>query len=136
MFISKTSSRRLQDVFSITIFCLPRRLARCLQDVFKRYLQDFFKTSRKTKNCYAVDMLKASSRYVLKTSWRPTNVCWVTSRKYAVQCSNILWRTWIALVTLPRFCFSCFLDFFTSKETMAVIFNKTRAPASRKYVAE
>ena len=43
LFVSKTSSRRLQDmssrrlqdVFSVTIFCLPRRNARCLQDVFK-----------------------------------------------------------------------------------------------------
>ena len=58
------SSRRLQDVFSVTIFCLPRRL----QDVFAKRFQEVFKTSWKTKNCYAED--------VLKTSWRPTNVCW------------------------------------------------------------
>ena len=48
---SKTSSRRLQDVF-----------ARCLQDIFE--------TSWKTKNCYAEDVLKTSSRHILKTSWR------------------------------------------------------------------
>ena len=80
MFLSKTSSRhlqdmssrRLQDVFSVTIFCLPRRL----QDVFAKRFQDIFKTSWKTKNCYAEDVLKTSSRHVLKTSWRPTNVCW------------------------------------------------------------
>ena len=35
------SSRRLQHVFSVTIFRLPRRL----QDVFKTSLQDVFKTS-------------------------------------------------------------------------------------------
>ena len=66
LFVSKTSwrrlqdmsSRRLEDVFSVTIFRLPRRL----QDVFKTYLQDVFKTSWKTKNCYAEDMLKTSSR--------------------------------------------------------------------------
>ena len=29
------SSSRLEDVFSVKIFHLPRRLARCLQDVFK-----------------------------------------------------------------------------------------------------
>ena len=54
------SWRRLEEVFSVTIYRLPRRLARCLQDVFK--------TSWKKKNCYAED--------VLKTSWRPTKVCW------------------------------------------------------------
>ena len=46
------SSRSLEDKFSVTIFRLPRRL----QDVF----QDNFKTSWKTKNCYAEDVLKTS----------------------------------------------------------------------------
>ena len=58
LLVWKSSSRRLQDmsgrclqhVFSVTTLRLPRRL------------QDFFKTSWKTKNCYAKD--------VLKTSWR------------------------------------------------------------------
>ena len=44
------SSRSLEDVFSVTIFCLSRRL------------QDLFKTSWKTKNCHAEDVLKKSSR--------------------------------------------------------------------------
>ena len=52
------SSRRLQDVFSLTIFCLSRRL----QDVFKAYW--------KTKDCYAEDGLKTSSRHIFKTSLR------------------------------------------------------------------
>ena len=52
------SSRRLQNVFSVTIFRLPRRL------------EDVLKTSWKTKNCYAEDVLKTSWRYVFKTSWR------------------------------------------------------------------
>ena len=42
--LGHTSSRRLQHVFSVTIFRLPRRL----QNVFARRLQDFFKTSWKT----------------------------------------------------------------------------------------
>ena len=65
LFVSKTSSRhlqdmssrRLQDVFSVIIFCLPRRLedvfktscemsSRRLQDVFARRLQDVLKTSK------------------------------------------------------------------------------------------
>ena len=56
------SSRRFQDVFSVTIFCLPRRP----QD----FLRNVFKTSWKTKNCYAEDVFKTSSRHVLETSWR------------------------------------------------------------------
>ena len=47
----------------------PSNYFLCLQDifktssrhVFKRYLQDVFKTSWKTKNCYAEDVLKTSS---------------------------------------------------------------------------
>ena len=52
----------LQDVFSVTIFRFLRRL----QDV----LRDVYKTSWKTKNCYAEGALKTSSRHVLKTFWR------------------------------------------------------------------
>ena len=92
--VFKTSSRRLQDmswrrsqhVFSITIFCLPRRLEDVLKlsckyvlktssrrlHVFKtsrktswRHLQDDFKMSWKTKNCYAGDDLKMSWRHAL-----------------------------------------------------------------------
>ena len=33
-------------------------------------LEDVWKTSRKTKNCYAEDALKTSWRHVLKTYWR------------------------------------------------------------------
>ena len=76
--VFKLSSRHLEDVFSVTIFRFPRRrLARCLQDVFKTSLQDVLRRSWKAKNFYTEDVLKTSSRHVLKTSWRPTNVCWV-----------------------------------------------------------
>ena len=47
------SSRRLEDVFSVTIFRLPRRL------------QDILKMSWKTKNCYAEDVLKMSGLLLL-----------------------------------------------------------------------
>ena len=40
----------LEGVFSVTILRLPRRLEDILQDVLK--------TSWKTKNCYAEDVLK------------------------------------------------------------------------------
>ena len=77
-FVLKTC---LEDVFSVTIFRLPRRLqdvfktsSRRFQDVFARRLQessqDVFKTSWKTKNCYAEYVLKTSSRHVSKTSSR------------------------------------------------------------------
>ena len=43
------SSKRLQDVFSVTIFRLPRRLdilKICLQDVLKTCLQDVFSVTK------------------------------------------------------------------------------------------
>ena len=70
LFVSNTSSRRLQRNNFLSSKTFSRRLARCLQDVFKTYLQDDFKTSWKTKKCYAEDVLKTSSRHVLKTSRR------------------------------------------------------------------
>ena len=54
MFPVSIPSKRLQDVFSVTIFRLPRRF----QEVFARRLQDVFKTSWKTINCYAEDVFK------------------------------------------------------------------------------
>ena len=42
LFVPKTSSRRLQDVFKT---CLQDVFKTCLQDVFKTCLQDFFKSS-------------------------------------------------------------------------------------------
>ena len=92
------SSRRYEDVFSLTIFRLPR------------HLEDVFKMSWKTKNCYAwkmssgrlqdafgrrlqgvledekllrwrrvEDVSKTCLENDFKTSSRPTNVCWVLS---------------------------------------------------------
>ena len=54
MFVSKTSLRH--------VFKMSSRRLQC-NNVSSS------KTSWKTKNCYAED--------VLKTSWRPTNACWV-----------------------------------------------------------
>ena len=58
--VFKTSYRRLQRNNFSSSKTASRRLVRCLQDVFK--------TSWKTKNYYAEDVLKTSSRYVLKTN--------------------------------------------------------------------
>ena len=75
--VLKSSWRRLQDVFSVTFFCLPRllqdiiarhlantswrRLAKTswnyLEDVLGRCREDVFKMSWKTKKCYAEDVL-------------------------------------------------------------------------------
>ena len=49
--VLKMSSRRLQDVFSVTFFCLPRRFPYVLQTSSRR-------------NC------KTSCKHVLKTSLR------------------------------------------------------------------
>ena len=56
-------SRRLQEIFSVTICYLPRRL----EDVLKVLKTSCEISWRKTKNCYAENMLKTSSRHVLKT---------------------------------------------------------------------
>ena len=84
---SKTSSRRLEDVFSVTLFVFQdvfKTSSRRFQDVFKtsskassrrlqdvfvkrlaimssRRLQDVFKTPWKTKKCYTEDVFKTSS---------------------------------------------------------------------------
>ena len=62
--VLKTSSRHLQRNNFLSFKTSSIRL----QDVFARRLQDVFKTSWKTKNCYAEDVLKTSSRHVLKTN--------------------------------------------------------------------
>ena len=104
---SKTSWKRLEDVFSVTIFCLPRRL----QEFFKASSRQVCKTSSKDvikmfSRVFARRLLqdvirKTSCNYVLKMSWRrrrrrkivtlktssrplqyvftKTNICWVIS---------------------------------------------------------
>ena len=94
--VLKTSSRRLQDVFAIR---LPKTSSRrlqdvfktCLQDVLQLCLQDVFKTSWKTKKCYTEDVFKTSSRR-LQYVFTKTNVCWGISwclAKVLRQNSNI-----------------------------------------------
>ena len=80
------SSRRLEGVFSVTKFRLPRRLQNVLQDVFKtssRQLQDVLED---------VKLLRwRRVENVLKTSSRSTNVCWVVkmhSLLLQTVCSN------------------------------------------------
>ena len=79
--VFKTFLRRLQDVF-------PRRL---LQDVFKKSsrkrlaimswsrLEDAFKMSWKTKICYPEDIFKTSSRR-LQYVFAKANVSWVMTK--------------------------------------------------------
>ena len=65
--VLKTSSRRLQDVFSVTFFCLPRRL----EDIIARRLAN---TSwRRFRKTYC--------KYVLKTSWKTKSVTLKTSSR-------------------------------------------------------
>ena len=55
-----TSSWRLQDVLRVVFKTSSRRLCKASS----RRLQNIFKTSWKTKDCYAEDVLKTSSRRV------------------------------------------------------------------------
>ena len=63
---SKTSSRRLEDVFSVTIFRFPRRLQdffkTCLQDVFRRRLQNVLKSLQNVFARSLQNVSKTSSR--------------------------------------------------------------------------
>ena len=90
---AKASSRRHQDGFSVTYFCLPRhllitdaslqnvfktfprRLSRRLQDVFAIHL--FLDVSRRLQ----LDVLQLSLEGVLKTSWKTKNVTLRTSSR-------------------------------------------------------
>ena len=90
---AKASSRRHQDGFSVTYFCLPRhllitdaslqnvfktfprRLSRRLQDVFAIHL--FLDVSRRLQQ----DVLQLSLEGVLKTSWKTKNVTLRTSSR-------------------------------------------------------
>ena len=72
-YVFKTSSRRLQRNNVSSSKTSSRRLARCLQYVFKtssRRLQDVF--ARRLQD-FLEDIYVEDT---LKTSWRPTNVCW------------------------------------------------------------
>ena len=60
------SSRRLQNVFSVTIFRLPRRL----QGVFGRSLQDVLEDVKLLRWRRVEDFFKTYLEDVLKTSWR------------------------------------------------------------------
>ena len=89
------SSTRLQDVFSVTILRFPRcfqMFPRCFQmfkDVSKtscemswRRLEDVLENEELLRWRRVDHVFKACLEDALKTSWRPTNVCWET-RYYA-----------------------------------------------------
>ena len=94
---SKTSSRRLQDVFAGH---LPKRSSRRLQDVFKTSSQDVFKTSLKRlqdvfKTCLQ-DVLE-NKKCSLKTSARSLQDVFNTSsprRMFAGKCLVIKIFPW------------------------------------------
>ena len=88
MLFFKKSSKHLENVFRVTFFCSSRRLqdmfakclptmsSRSLEDFFKKFSQNFFKTSWRClqRNIFSFsktsceDVLKMSSRHVCKTS--------------------------------------------------------------------
>ena len=121
--LQEMSWKRLQHVFSVTVFCLPRRpqdffnedvlkmfsrrLVRYLQDVSKlsarcicetssRRLQDIFKTSCKTKNCSAEDVLKTSWRHLADKQNVYWNICvkpWPTNKSKSVSNKSIFLKS-------------------------------------------
>ena len=106
--------RRTEDVFSVTFFCLPRRLQDVLktlfQDVMQTRLEDVLKTSwRRFRKRHCIFILKTSWRRlqkvledekcyaedVLKISWITRNICWVWF-------CNITWQNEINLFPRPQ----------------------------------
>ena len=73
--VFKTSSRRLQRNSFSSSKMSSRRLARCLQDVFAKPLQDIFKTSSRRRRRRKIIMLKTCWRHLQHVA--PTNVCWL-----------------------------------------------------------
>ena len=72
---SKTSSIRLEDVFKTSC----KRSSRRLQKVFARRLQDVLEDVKLLRWRRVEDVFKTCLKDDLKTSSRPTNVCWVVS---------------------------------------------------------
>ena len=71
------SWRRLQDVFSIAIFCLPRRIKKSCEYVFKTFsrrlgksLQNIFKSSSRRLGRQEIITLKTSSKCPQDMAWR------------------------------------------------------------------
>ena len=88
------SWRRLQQVFSVTILRLPRRLQdvkllrwRRFQDVFTTCLEDVLKTCLDDvlKTCFE-DVLRTCLEDVFKTSWRQTKCLLVISVSNKSKC--------------------------------------------------
>ena len=79
--------------------------SRRLEDV----LRDVFKTSWKTKNCYAEDLLKTPSRHVFKTSSRPANVFWFGALNVSETKLNDLFP--VGQFKIPGCVFSFHIDF-------------------------
>ena len=86
-YVFRTFSRRLQDVFCVTFFCLPRSL----QDVFARRL---CKMSSRRLGRRKIVMLKTCWRRLQDMSWRglqdvfKTNKCLLGSNRLQMFCQT------------------------------------------------
>ena len=97
--VFKTSSRHVFKAFQRRLErnnfwsskTSSRVLARCLQDVLKRSsrgLQDILEDEKLLRWRRVEDVFKTCLEEVLKTSWRPTNVCWDVSSKRQTMCTS------------------------------------------------
>ena len=75
--VFQTSSRRLQDIFTI---CLPKTSSRRVCKTSCNYV---LKKSWKTKKCSTEDVLRMSSRR-FQYVFTKTNVCWVICKAFHV----------------------------------------------------
>ena len=89
----KTSWRRLEDVFSVTFFCLPRRLEHVLKTSWrhncKKSCKHVLKTSWRRFARHLEDVLRMSWRRFRKTYWK---CVFKTSSRRLVRRKVLRWR--------------------------------------------
>ena len=79
----------------VTIVLLPTHLARCLEDHSRTSWTSFCKTSWRSFGRRKIVTLNTFSRLpqdkfwrLFKTSWRPTNICWVINWFNSIKNAN------------------------------------------------
>ena len=90
--VLKASWRPLQHVFSVTFFCLPRRLEDVLKTSWrhncntscKHVLKTSWRHFRKTYCKYVLKTSWKTKSVTLKTSWKIRNVCWDCPTKFSL----------------------------------------------------
>ena len=112
---SKTSWRLLEDVLREVLKTSSRRLcktsSRCLRKTSSRCLQDVLENVKLLRWGRVEDVFKTYLEDIFKTSWRPTNVCWDISEKMSGRSTNFCYKQPLKLFVDATFCVSIFFYF-------------------------